>query len=153
MKNKMKRLPDAELEIMLIVWKAGGPVSSSYVLEQLSGRRQWALATLMTVLARLVDKGFLYCEKQGRHNLYRAAIGEDEYKTMESRSMLEKLHGNSFKNLVASLYDGKAIDESDLAELRLYLDAIEAGSAREAQERAFEPAASRRPQNTEGGRS
>lgn len=125
MSKKIKRLPDAELEVMMVVWKAGALVNSSYVLEQLQGKRKWALATLMTVLARLTGKGFLVCEKQGRNNLYHAAIGEDEYKEKEGKTILEKLYGNSLKNLVASLYNGNAIDEDDLAELRRFLDKLE----------------------------
>lgn len=125
MDRRIKRLSNAELEIMLIIWKAGTPVNSSYVLERLQSQRKWALATLMTVLARLTEKGFLVCEKQGRNNLYYAVIGEDEYKEKEGKSILEKLYGNSFKNLVTSLYNGKAIDEDDLAELRRFLDQIE----------------------------
>lgn len=125
MNEKIKRLPDAELEIMLAVWKAGKPVSSSWILEQVQGSRQWALATLMTVLSRLVDKGFLTCKKEGRNNVYRAAVREEEYKENEGKSILEKLYGNSFKNLVTSLYSGKAIGKSDLAELRQFLDEVE----------------------------
>lgn len=126
MNEKVRRLPDAELEIMLTVWKAGHPVSSSYILEQ-QGQRKWALATLMTVLARLTEKGFLVCEKQGRNNLYHAAIKEDEYKGNEGKSILEKLYGNSFKNLVTSLYNGNAIHKSDITDLRKFLDDIERG--------------------------
>jgi len=124
MDRRLKRLPDAELEIMLIVWKAAAPVNSTYILEQLQGQRTWALATLMTVLARLVEKGFLVCEKQGRNNLYRAAIGEDEYKQSEGRTILEKLYGNSIQSLVTALYDGRAIDKDDLVELRRLLDSF-----------------------------
>ncbi len=127
MLEKMRRLPDAELEIMLAVWGAGAPVSSTYILEQVQDKRSWALATLMTVLSRLTEKGFLICRKEGRNNLYCAAVGEEEYKENEGKSLLEKLYGNSFKNLVASLYNGNAIDKNDLAELRLFLDRVEGG--------------------------
>ncbi|MEK4209632.1 MULTISPECIES: BlaI/MecI/CopY family transcriptional regulator [Paenibacillus] len=83
--NEIKKLPDAELEIMLVIWKTGNPVSSSYISNQLRNKRNWALATLMTVLSRLVDKGFLYCEKEGRSNSYRAAISETDYKECEGK--------------------------------------------------------------------
>lgn len=125
MVNEIKRLPDAELEIMLVIWRAGNPVSSSYILDQLRGKRKWALATLMTVLSRLVEKGFVYCEKEGRSNSYRAAITETEYKESESRSTLEKLFGNSVQDMVMSLYNGKTINKNDLAELRALIDKVE----------------------------
>lgn len=124
-KQPIKRLPDAELEIMLIVWQADDKVSSSYILERLEGKRQWALSTLMTVLSRLVDKGFLHCEKVGRSNSYSPIISADEYKESEGKSTLKKLFGNSIQDMVMSLYNGKAIDKDDLVELREMLDQVE----------------------------
>jgi len=122
MEEKITRLYDSELDIMLIVWDAGQPISSTYILERLKGKRRWALATLMTVLSRLCAKGYLACEKQGRYNLYHAVLAEDKYKAFEGKSVLEKLYGNSFQKLVASLYNGKAINEDDLSGLQEFLD-------------------------------
>lgn len=128
MEQEVKRLGDAELEIMQAVWAADGPVASTYVQAALRGRRDWALATLMTVLNRLCDKGFLRCEKQGRNNLYTAVIDRDTYQQQEGRTILEKLYGNSLTGLVASLYAGKSIDDADVAELRRFLDSWEVKS-------------------------
>lgn len=121
MEQEIKRLGDAELEIMQAIWTAGVPVSSTRVQSALRGRRDWALATLMTALNRLCDKGFLRCEKQGRNNLYTALIDRETYQQQEGRTMLEKLYGNSVTGLVASLYAGRSIDDADLAELRRFL--------------------------------
>ncbi len=60
MHNKIKRLPDAELEIMLIIWNSELPANSVSILEQLQKRRTWKLPTLMTVLSRLVKKRIPY---------------------------------------------------------------------------------------------
>lgn len=125
MENKLKRLPDAELEIMLVIWGTGQSVSSSYILDQLREKRNWSLPTLMTVLGRLVDKGFLTCAKEGRNNRYYAAISESEYKESEGKSTLTKLFGNSVQDMVMSLYNGKAINKNDLAELRALIDKVE----------------------------
>lgn len=125
MARQLKRLPDAELEIMLVIWKSEKPVTSTYILDHLHGKRSWALATLMTVLARLVEKGFLICEKVGRNNTYSPAVSETEYKESEGKSTLERLFGNSIQDLVMSLYNGKAINRSDLAELRKLLDQVD----------------------------
>lgn len=121
----MKRLGDAELEIMLAVWSAGEPVQSTYVQERLRGERDWALPAIITALNRLVEKGYLACEKRGRGNLYRALISEGDYKAAEGRGILDRLYGGSFTGMVASLCDGKAIGKDDLAELRQYLDTLE----------------------------
>lgn len=120
-----KRLGDAELEIMLAIWEAGKPVSSSYVLSQLEGKRDWKLSTLMTVLSRLMDKGFLTMEKQGRNNLYSAVISEESYRRSEGKNILEKLYGNNLRAMVSSLVGGKAVTKEDLDALRSYLDELE----------------------------
>lgn len=121
----MKRLGDAELEIMLAIWAAGEPVQSTYVQEKLRGERDWPLPAVLTSLNRLAEKGYLICEKRGRSNFYRALISESDYKTAEGRGLIDRLYGSSFTGMVASLYDGRAIGKDDLAELRQYLDALE----------------------------
>lgn len=120
-----RRLPEAELEIMLAIWKHEDPVTSSTILEQLQGRRSWALPTLMTVLSRLCDKGFLCCQKQGRYNMYSALVSESDYRATEGKSLLSRLYSGSVPALVASLYQSKAINRQDLAELRRFLDELE----------------------------
>ena len=121
----MKKLGDAELEIMLAVWEAGEPVPSSYVQEKLRGRRDWALPSILTSLSRLVDKGLLSCQKRGKSNWYHPLVSEKDYKAAEGRGLIDRLYGGSFTGMVASLCDGRAIDEDDLAQLRRYLDTLE----------------------------
>ncbi|MBU9728206.1 BlaI/MecI/CopY family transcriptional regulator [Diplocloster modestus] len=118
-----KHLPEAELEIMQVVWKCEEPVSASYILSEQTGR-DWALPTLMTVLSRLTQKGFLICEKHGRNNYYRPAVSEESYKAAEGKTMLKKLYRNSFPDMVASLYNGKAIQKEDLLELKKMIDEL-----------------------------
>lgn len=125
MRKDTKRLGDGELDIMLAVWGTDEAVNSSYIQEKLKDHRKWTLPAILTALSRLVEKGYLSCEKQGRTNLYRAQITEEDYKAAEGRTFLEKLYNNSFTGLVASLYDSKAIGPEDLAQLRQFLDEME----------------------------
>lgn len=121
----MKSLGDAELEIMKVLWKAGDKVSSTYILAALDGKLNWKLSTLMTVLARLEKKGFLVCDRQTRTNLYQASIREKEYMAEESREFLEKLYDNSVENFITGLYNSKILKNTDLDELRVFLDKLE----------------------------
>ena len=123
--GKIKKLPDGELEVMLVIWRAREPISASAILQELDGQRSWALSSLMTVLSRLSCKGFVHCEKQGRNNLYSALISEEEYKREEGSAFFRKLYHNSLTDLVNSLYSSKSIDENDLEELRSFLDELE----------------------------
>lgn len=121
----MKKLGDAELEIMLVLWEVKEPVTSSYILDRVKETRTWKLPTLMTILARLAEKGFVHCDRSTRTNYYTAIIGEKEYKEQESHSFLEKLYGNSLQNLVATLYNGKVVSKDDLKELKKMIEEIE----------------------------
>ncbi len=121
----MKNLGEAELEIMQVIWEAGTPVTSNYILKALQGSRKWQLSTLMTSLSRLSTKGFVSCDRSTGNNLYTSIISEDEYKTKESKHFLEKLYHNSIQNMVTTLYSNKAIRDSDIEELRKFLDTFE----------------------------
>ena len=131
MSTYLKKLGEAELEIMQVIWNSESPVTSNYILKELQGRRRWQLSTLMTSLSRLSDKGFVLCDRSTGTNLYTPIIMENEYKTGASRNLLEKLYNNSIQNMVATLYDNKAIEMADVEELRRYLDELEEKHSRE----------------------
>lgn len=121
----MKKLGDAELEIMQVLWRVTEPVTSTYILEKLDGKRKWPLSTLMTILARLCDKGFVICDRSTRTNYYSALIDEESYKKQESSNILGKLFDNSVQDFVAALYHGNAISKEDLMSLRKMIDEME----------------------------
>lgn len=120
-----KKLGEAELEIMQVIWSSTAQVTSNQILKALQGRRKWQLSTLMTSLARLSDKGFVSCDRSTGTNLYTALIPENEYKAGASRHFLEKLYNNSLQNMIATLYSDKAIKASDVEELRNFLDQLD----------------------------
>ncbi len=120
----IKRLPDSELEIMMIIWEADQPVSSAYIIDKLEGEKSWAHTTVLNFLARLVDRGFVETSKQGRFNYYKPLISEKDYLQKESKTFLEKMHKNSLKSLVTALYDGDAISKEDLEELSNFVDEV-----------------------------
>lgn len=122
MDRKIKRLPDSELEIMMIIWAAGGPVTSAFVSEKLKDKKNWKITSVLTFLARLVEKGFITSRREGKINLYSPVIREEDYLKSESKSFLEKLYGNSLTTFVASLYKSNTIRDEDLAELRQFID-------------------------------
>ena len=125
MNNNLKKLGEAELEIMQVIWDSQKPVTSNYILKELQGRRKWQLSTLITSLSRLADKGFVSCDRSTGSNLYISIISENEYKAGASKHFLEKLYNNSIQNMIATLYSNKAIESSDVEELRSFLDKLE----------------------------
>ena len=119
--NAMERLPDAELEVMQALWRQEKyPVSSAALMEELAGRR-WQTATLLKLLSRLEERGFVAGTKEGRANAYTPLVKEADYLASESRSFLERLHGGSLSSLVVSLYPDAKLTEEDVAALERIL--------------------------------
>ena len=85
----MKKLSEAEFEIIQVLWRHNEPMTSNQILEEMEDNRNWKLASLMTVLARMADKGAVYCDRSTRTNYYTALVSEDEYKVSEGTSFLE----------------------------------------------------------------
>jgi len=116
---KLKRLPDAELEIMLVLWEADKSVNSDYLLEKL--HKDWVKPTLLNLLNRLLERGFVTCEKSGRYNMYMPVVKKEDYLKQETAGFLNKLHRGSLTSLIASFYDGKSITKKDLEELEGFI--------------------------------
>ena len=108
---------DLEPTLFPVRWVETDSAHARRIRDSIRRRSAWA--------GELVEKGFLTCEKEGRSNYYRARISEEDYKAAEGRTFLEKLYGNSFTGMVASLYDSRAIGPEDLNDLRRFLDELE----------------------------
>ncbi len=121
----MKKLSDAEFEIMPVLWRHDAPMTSNQLLEEMGNSRNWKLASLMTVLARMAEKGAVYCDRTTRTNYYSALVSEEEYKLTEGTSLLEKMFHKSAKDFIASLYQGKKMSSKDIQELSDYLKSLE----------------------------
>ena len=118
----MKKLPDSELEIMLIIWEYERPVTRFEIEDKLDEDRNLSPTTILSFLSRLQEKGFLEVSKEGKNNVYSAIIDKESYMQAESKNMLKKLYKNSVKNFLASLYDGNNLSEEDLQELEAYIE-------------------------------
>lgn len=118
----MKKLPDSELEIMLIVWEYNRPVSRFEIEDKLGGDRKLSPTTVLSFLSRLQDKGFLDVRKDGKNNIYSAIVSKESYMQTESKNILKKLYKNSVRNFLAALYDGNNLSEEDLRELEAYIE-------------------------------
>lgn len=118
----MKKLPDSELEIMLIIWEYERPVTRFEIEDKLDEDRNLSPTTILSFLSRLQEKGFLDVSKDGKNNVYSAIIEKESYMQAESKNMLKKLYKNSVKNFLASLYDGDNLSEEDLQELEAYIE-------------------------------
>ena len=120
MKN-IKRIPESELEIMQIIWKEEAPVSRMTIERALQEKHPLAPTTILTLLTRLCEKGFLSLRKEGRSNLYEPLVTEREYLACESRSFLDRVFGGSVAGFATALCDS-GIKKEELEELKRMLE-------------------------------
>lgn len=121
--EEIKRLPDSELDIMLAIWRVGERATAPAVMTELA--RPLTAGALHTYLKRLEEKGFLFCEKEGKQNFYTPLVKREEYEGQEGRAVLDKLYGKSLGRFAAALYDGGKLSREDVEELREFLDGVE----------------------------
>lgn len=121
MKRKIQKLPDSELDVMIALWNGHEDMTRNEIEEFMNRKRKLAPTTILTLLSRLEKKKFVSVKKEGKANLYRALVSQEQYQQMEGKHVLEKLYDNSLKNFVVTLYQGKQIDQEDIVELESFL--------------------------------
>ena len=115
--GKMKKLPDAEFDIMKVVWENEPPVTTNIIMHQLGHSREWKIQTVVSLMLRLVERGFLRSEKNGKERTYFPLIGKEEYLKFETGNFIKQYHESSFLNLVTTLYDDEALSDEEIDEL------------------------------------
>jgi predicted transcriptional regulator len=115
------RISDAELDVMEALWSAPGPLTATEVAKRIDQSRGWSLATVKTMLSRLLAKRAISHREEGRRYLYTPAIARDSYVGRESRRFVDQLFGGRLSPLVARLAEADALDEDDIAAIEKIL--------------------------------
>lgn len=115
--KQTKKLPDAEFDIMKIVWANEPPITTNIIMEQLGNEKGWKAQTVISLMLRLVERGFLNTEKRGKERIYCPLISKADYLKFETSNFMKQYHHNSILDLVNTLYAGKALTEKDIDEL------------------------------------
>ncbi len=126
----MKHLPEAQLEVMRVIWDAKEPVARNEIQKKLPDNR-WKTTTLNTFLNRLGQSGFLKIEQVGKEYIYSALITEEEYMGFAGKSILKNLYDNSIKKFVASVCSNSELTEQEISELQMLLAKLKEGDTRD----------------------
>ena len=119
MKEELRRLPDSELEVMQAVWNCKAPIYRQDIEQHL--HKEMAMTTLLTLLSRLAEKGYLQIEKEERRSCYMPLVSREEYQTIQSRRFFEQVFDGNVSAFAAALCAG-GIDEADIRELKRLLE-------------------------------
>lgn len=121
------RLSDAEWEVMNVVWGVADPsvqepVTAQEVVATLAGTRDWSPQTIKTMLARLVKKGALVTEPDGKRYMYRAAVAREACQRLEGKNFVQRVLGGSPAGMLAYFVREGRLSRDEIEELRALLD-------------------------------
>lgn len=119
--RSLPQISEAEYEVMKIVWKFA-PVNTNEITELLLKTTSWSPRTIQTLIRRLVTKGALAYEKQGRVFVYTPLVREREYVEQESRSFLKRFYGGKISAMLSAYIENDRLSEAELDRLRSLLE-------------------------------
>ena len=121
MKKEIPSLPDAEFEVMDAVWDCDTEFApTTDILTQMKTEKK--AQTVLTMLTRLSDKGFVSSQKNGKERLWKAEISKSEYRSCEAKRIVEKIYGGSFYTLINAFWDGTKLSNEEANELSAWLE-------------------------------
>ncbi|KQZ60347.1 MULTISPECIES: BlaI/MecI/CopY family transcriptional regulator [unclassified Lysobacter] len=122
------QISEAESVVMDVLWRRH-PLAAEDVVAALSERQDWQEATIKTLLNRLLNKGAVRAEKQGRRYLYAPVLKREDWVLEESQGLLQRLFDGRVAPLVAHFSEQRKLSRKDIAELRKLLEELDDGQA------------------------
>ena len=112
-----RSIGDAELEIMKVIWKSKEPITSLDIGKEVEDKG-WKKTTIATFLTRLVEKGALSADKQGKLYYYTPLITEKEYKKSQTKNLIKTLYNGSVRDFAVSFFEEQKLSDEDIQELK-----------------------------------
>ena len=126
MKRKsLTQLGETEMEVLHHVWDLGEATVAD-VRERILEDRDVAYTTIMTVLKKLAEKGYLTYHKEGRSYVYAPAQPPDEVQHNLLQRLMEKVFHGSPSALVQTLVKREDLTDAERQEIKQIIDALEA---------------------------
>lgn len=121
------RISEAESIVMDVLWTRQ-PLAAEDVVAALAETRDWQEPTIKTLLNRLLRKGAIAAEKEGRRYLYSPVLRREDWLLGESEGLVERLFDGRVAPLVAHFSRHRKLSGQDIAELRRLLEEIDDGT-------------------------
>jgi predicted transcriptional regulator len=122
----MTTISEAEAQVMEVLWRKS-PQGTDEIARALEGQQDWQLATIKTLLNRLLTKGAIRAEKDGRRYLYTPVLQRDAWLEDQSIGLLDRLFDGRLAPLVAHFSSHRKLKKADIEALRALLEAHDRG--------------------------
>ena len=115
-----ERASDSEMQVLSALWDKA-PQTAADLTQRVGKLNGWTQATVKTLLARLVQKGAVTAEADGRRYLYSPAVDRADAVGEESQRFVDRLFGGRVSPLIAHLAEREALSDADIAEIEALL--------------------------------
>ena len=105
MSEELRKLSDAEFEIMKVIWNTESPITSTTVKNHVNQKYKWKMSTVNTILSRLEKKGFIKSVKESKERDYFPIVHEKDYLAFETKRFMKKFHNNSLNSFFSNLFE------------------------------------------------
>ena len=109
---------------MDVLWRQH-PLGADEVAAALASQQDWQEATIKTLLNRLLNKGAISAQKEGRRYLYSPLLKREDWVLKESRGLLDRLFDGRVAPLVAHFSQHQELSRNDIAELRKLIEGLD----------------------------
>lgn len=117
-------ISEAESAVLAVLWEKGTATADD-VVAALAKARDWHDSTVKTLLGRLLKKGAVRAEKDGRRFIYSPTLAREEWLSHESESLLNRLYGGRLAPLVAHFSRHRKLSKRDVRELKRLIEELE----------------------------
>ncbi|WP_196139718.1 BlaI/MecI/CopY family transcriptional regulator [Aliikangiella sp. G2MR2-5] len=111
------KISDSEKYIMDLLWQSS-PLSAKTIIGQLDPCLEWQDKTVKTLINRLLKKGAIDFEKQGREYLYFPVLKEEDYIIDASENFVERVFKGNVSSLIAAFAKTDKLSSKDIEELK-----------------------------------
>ncbi|HEV7777351.1 MAG TPA: BlaI/MecI/CopY family transcriptional regulator [Luteibacter sp.] len=119
-------ISEAEAVVMEVLWRAA-PRTAEEIVAEVGPAQGWQEGTVKSLLNRLLTKGAIAAERDGRRYLYSPLLARDSYVSQESKGLLDRLFGGRVAPLVAHFSEQRKLSKKDIAELKRLIAEMDDG--------------------------
>ncbi len=117
-------ISESEAVVMEVLWNEQ-PLAAEDVVARLSTRADWAEPTIKTLLNRLLKKGAVRAERDGRRYLYSPVLSREAWVDGQSAGVLDRLFGGRVAPLVAHFSERGRLSQDDIDALRRLIEELD----------------------------
>lgn len=119
-------ISEAESQVMQALWHAGEATAED-LIAAVAAPNGWAEPTVRTLINRLLGKGAIAADREGRRYRYRPVLRREDWVAEQSEGLVDRLFGGRIAPLVAHFSEQRKLSRADIDELRKLIEDFDDG--------------------------